>query len=128
MTDQAAATIEAVPPEERGTLEVRSQALQHLVETVVRRTPGTAAHKAGLGRIGLGQVGLGSSYPQASVRLQGGRARITVDVACVWPCRVTEIATRVRDEVLAQGTRLSGVEIRDVDVTAHLVPAGDDDR
>lgn len=109
------------PAAERGSLVVRDRVVQRLVEAVVSAVPGTADHRE---ETGLGRLGLGGSYPRAAVELQGGRARVTVDAACVWPCRLDELAVRVRDEVLTEVTRLSGVEVRDVDVALHPVPAG----
>jgi len=104
-----------VAPEERGTLDVRTRAIQHLVERVALDTPGTVAHRTTLGRL------VGSGSPRARVTMDGRRARVDVDVAAIWPCRAADIATTVRERVLDEAARLSGVLIRAVDVTVHVI-------
>ena len=112
----------AAAPDERGTLDVRTKALQHIVERIVLDTPGTVARTGTLGRI------VGATSPRVAITMQGQRARVTVDVAAHWPCQVTRIAAVVRDRVRDEATQLSGVNIRSVDVTVHLVGADDTDR
>jgi len=102
-------------PEERGTLEVKTKALEHIVERVTLETPGTVVHASALGRL------TGSRMPKADIKLVGNAARVDLDIAAVWPCCVTEIATGVRDRVLREAPRISGVDIRTVDVTVHMV-------
>lgn len=102
-------------PAERGTLEVKTRAIQHIAEQAVRDTPGTVAHHSTLGRF------VGAGTPKASITMEGARARISVDVAAVWPCDATAIATGVRDRVLTETARLSGVFIRTVDVSIEVV-------
>lgn len=105
----------ATSPDERGTLDVRHKAIQRIVEHAVLQTPGTVAHRGTLGRL------IGAGSPTATITMEGRAARVGVDVAAVWPCDVTRIATAVRDTVLAEAFRLSGVQIRAVDVTLHTV-------
>ncbi|WP_157559739.1 Asp23/Gls24 family envelope stress response protein [Nocardioides sp. Soil777] len=105
----------AADPAERGTLDVRTKAIQHIVERAVLDTPGTVAHQGALGKL------IGTGSPRASITMEGRRARVEVDVAAVWPSPVTRIATDVRDRVLHEAVRQSGVFIRTVDVTVHLV-------
>ncbi len=105
----------AADPAERGTLDVRTKAIQHIVERAVLDTPGTVAHQGALGKL------IGTGSPRASITMEGRRARVEVDVAAVWPAPVTRIATDVRDRVLREAARQSGVFIRTVDVTVHAV-------
>ncbi len=112
---------EPAAPDERGTLDVRSKALTHIVETCALRAPGTVARHRALGRL------VGGDLPRATVSMTGGSARVDVEVAALWPCRAAEIATGVRDSVLADAERLSGVLVRSVDVTLHVVDATSDD-
>lgn len=101
--------------EERGTLDVRVKAIQHVVERAVLDTPGTVAHRTALGRL------RGSNTPRADVTMQGRSARVAVDVACVWPCRIADIATQVRDTVCIETARITGIHVQSVDVTIHTV-------
>lgn len=109
-------------PDELGTLDVRVKAIQHVVERAVLDTPGTVAHRTALGRV------RGSTTPRATITMQGRRASVAVDVACVWPCRIADIATQVRDTVRAETARITGVHIHTVDVTVQTVEAADIDQ
>ncbi len=109
-------------PDERGNLEVRVTAIEHVVERAALDTPGTVAHHTALGRL------RGSNTPRADITMQGRSARVAVEVACVWPCRISEIATRVRDTVRAEAARITGVHIQSVDVTIYTVNAADLDQ
>ncbi|MDF9714756.1 Asp23/Gls24 family envelope stress response protein [Nocardioides sp. ChNu-153] len=107
--------------ENRGTLEVRTTAVRTLVERAVLETPGTVAHRSALGRL------TGQGSPRADVEMHGRSARVSADVAAVWPCSVTAIAAGVRDRVRERAARLSGVHISTVDVTVHVVSPDDVD-
>lgn len=108
--------------DERGSLDVRTKALQHVVERVVLDTPGTVAHRSVLGRL------RGSYAPKAEITRHGRAARVSVDVACVWPCRVSEIAALVRDGVRREAARMTGVHLVSVDVTVHTLTESDLDQ
>jgi uncharacterized alkaline shock family protein YloU len=121
VTDTLAATPDVtdhapVPPGERGTLDVRTKALEHLVAHAALQVPGCVARPAGLQK-------LGRSLPSASVTFRGSVAIAELHAAATWPCRVQELATTIRDTVRSEATRLSGTEIGRVDVTLHVVPA-----
>lgn len=106
---------------ERGTLEVRTRALQHIVERTVLGAEGAVTHRRALGKL------RGGDSPQAAITMEGRHARVSVDVAAVWPCRVSDIAERVRETVMQEAPRLSGVDVRTVDVTVHVLRPGDVD-
>lgn len=106
-------------PQQRGVLDVRTKAIQHIVERVVTLTPGTVATRTAMGSL------RGSNLPRASVSMQGGSARISVDVACAWPCRLSEIVAQVRDSVRTETARMAGSHVRSVDVKIHAVGAED---
>ncbi len=107
------------PVDERGTLDVRSKALEQIICGASLTVAGTVAvHPAG----GLQQL-TGTTYPTASVAFAGTSARAQLSVAAPWPCAVQELATSVRDRVRAEAMRLSGTEISRLDVTVHLVTA-----
>jgi len=108
-----------IAPSERGILDVKTKAIQHIAEKAVLEIPGTVAHHSALGQF------VGGGSPKANITMEGKRARVELDVAAVWPCNVTQISTDVRDRVLSEAARLSGVFIRTVDVTIHMVDAAD---
>jgi uncharacterized alkaline shock family protein YloU len=115
-------------PEERGRLDIRLTAVERTAELAARHVPGTVAHTGRLAAAGqlaapLGRLA-GTRYPRASVTLRGGRARVEVDVAAPWPSPVALVAARVRDRVRDETTRITGIEIRSVDVTVHAVGGG----
>ncbi|MFD4327540.1 Asp23/Gls24 family envelope stress response protein [Nocardioides sp. NPDC058538] len=108
--------------EDRGTLDVRNKALQRIVEHIVLRVPGTVTHRSTLGRI------TGMALPKAEITTEGRAARVKVDIAMAWPGNISQVATTVRDTVRQEAFRLSGIQIRSVDVTVHAVdPSASDD-
>lgn len=116
-TDAAADLHKQQDPADRGTLDVRTIAIEHIVERAASQVPGTIAHNAGLGKL------LGKGYPSADVDVRGSSAWIRLQVAVVWPTPIEQIAVRARDQVREQTVRLSGVDVRRVDVTVHVVAA-----
>lgn len=119
MTDNPAAASAPTEAAERGTLDVRIKALQHIVERIALGVHGSVAHETVLGRL------RGNGTPNATVTMEGRSARVHIDVAVTWPCRVAEIAQDVRDTVLREATRLSGVDVRTVDVTVQTLTRED---
>ncbi|MBD8606799.1 Asp23/Gls24 family envelope stress response protein [Aeromicrobium sp. CFBP 8757] len=115
MSDTIEAPPGLAPAEERGTLDVRTKALEHLVAHAALQVPGCVARPAGLHP-------LTRSLPSASVTYRGSVAVADLHAAATWPCRVQELATTIRDTVRAEASRLSGTDIGRVDVTLHVVP------
>ncbi|MEU6137518.1 Asp23/Gls24 family envelope stress response protein [Nocardioides sp. NPDC047086] len=108
--------------EDRGTLDVRSKALQRIVEHIVLQVPGTVTHRSTLGRI------TGMALPKADITTEGRAVRVTLDIAMAWPGNIAQVATAVRDTVRREAFRLSGIQVRSVDVTVHAVdPSASDD-
>lgn len=105
----------ADPTEDRGTLDVRNKALQRIIEHVALKVPGTVVHRSALGRV------TGSAFPKADITAEGRAVRVKLDVAMAWPGNVSRIATAARDAVRHEAFRLSGIEVRSVDVTVHAV-------
>ncbi|WP_139977348.1 hypothetical protein [Nocardioides litoris] len=119
MTEAPASATPATEPEQRGTLDVRVKALEHAVQRIVLDVPGTVRHRSTLRRLA------GGGTPQASTTLRGGSARLEVQVSCAWPCDVTRVVTEVRDRVLVEAARLTGIDITTVDVTVEAVTPDD---
>lgn len=116
------AAMPTVAPEERGTLEVRTKALEHLAERAALEAPGTVAHRGSLRGL------LGGNVPHAEVTTSGQRVRVVLDVAVTWPADVARVAAGVRDHVLSRSSELGGVGVTSVDVTVHLVTPQDSPR
>ncbi len=108
------------PVEERGTLDVRGKAVEHIACQAALGVPGVVRHSPSLSALGA------KTLPSASAAFRGSIAIVTLDVAATWPCRAEELATTVRDTVRAETTRLSGTDVTRVDVTMHVVTASTD--
>lgn len=68
-----------------------------------------------------------TQLPSAKLSRTGSVFVIELDVAAMWPAPVSDVATRVRDQVRDEVTRQSGVTIERVDVTVHVVSPDADD-
>lgn len=104
-------------PEERGTLDVRSRAVEHIVAQASLQVPGCVARPAGLQQLGT------RSLPSASVTFRGSIAIADLHAAATWPCNAEELASTIRASVREEASRLSGTDLERVDVTLHVVPA-----
>ncbi|VXC02508.1 Asp23/Gls24 family envelope stress response protein [Nocardioides sp. AX2bis] len=111
-----------VRAEERGTLDVRTRALTHLVERAALEVAGSVRHRTTLGKV------RGSDLPHASLDVHGHDVRVTVDIACRWPADLSAVTADVRDRVRERVPALSGLTVTSVDVTAHTVAAAEPDR
>lgn len=60
---------------------------------------------------------VGRELPRGTATVAGGSARISVDVAAVWPTPLSGLSAQVRDHVTHQVTTLTGLDIVAVDVT-----------
>lgn len=110
------------PAAERGDLVVTDRAIQHLLEAVARGVEGSVRSTSTLQRLA------GRSLPSASVRIEGRRALVQLDVAVGWPSPIAQIAERVRDRVADEGGRLTGLSVSVVDVQVHVVDAPENRR
>lgn len=125
MTDQATARTPAPVASDaadRGRLDVRTKALQHIVERLALAVPGSVTHESVMDKV------RGAGAPHASVTMEGRSARVHVDVAAVWPARVTELAAGVRDAVLREAPRIAGVTIRSCDVSVRTITPAEADQ
>ncbi len=110
-------TDERVDPGGRGVLDIRTAAIEHLVEHIANGVDGTVRFASTLDKL----RGRGCPHAQASVR--GSTTWISLDIAVLWPSPVESIASDVREQVLAEATRMSGSEVRRVDVTVRVLSA-----
>ena len=101
----------------RGTLDVRIAAIEHLAEHVATEVDGTVAYRSGLDKL------RGRGYPRAQVSARGPASWISLDIAVAWPSAVEQVAAAARDHVRTETARLSGSDVRRVDVTVHVISA-----
>jgi uncharacterized alkaline shock family protein YloU len=106
------------PADDRGSLDVRTKAVEHIIANASLEVPGCVARPAGLQK-------LARSLPSASVTIRGSVAIAELHAAAAWPCGAQELAATIRDTVRAEASRQSGLEIGRLDVTLHVVPAGE---
>lgn len=103
------------PAADRGSLVVRDRAMSHIVEYAVEAMPGVVRYATTLDKL------RGRRLPHADVQIRDSRAWVSLDVAATWPCRVGELTASVRDRVLVEARRLSGIDVVQVDVRLQLV-------
>lgn len=106
---------------DRGRLDVRTKALQHIIERLALTVPGSVTHESVMDKV------RGAGEPHASVTMEGRSARVHVDVAAVWPARVTELAAGVREVVLREAPRIAGINIRSCDVIVRAITPAEAD-
>ncbi len=105
----------------RGGLEVRDRAVSRIAEQASLQVTGTTQQEGAMDRLRR------RDYPRAEVDVRRSVAWIKLNVAASWPCQVEDLAGRVQETVIAETTRLSGLDIRSADVRLHLIPpAGND--
>ncbi|MEO8748816.1 MAG: Asp23/Gls24 family envelope stress response protein [Allobranchiibius sp.] len=104
-------------PAARGVLDIRTAAIEHLVEIIADEVPGTVRFANTLDKL------RSRGYPNAQASVRGSTTWISLDIAVQWPSPVESIAAHVRSQVLTEATRLSGSEVRRVDVTVHVLSA-----
>ncbi|MBO1755019.1 hypothetical protein [Allobranchiibius sp. CTAmp26] len=108
---------QASEPSTRGILDVRSAAIEHLAEHIAADVAGTVNYRSNMDKL------RGRGYPHAEVSIRGASSWITLDIAVAWPGVVEDIASTARDQVRTETTRLSGSDVRRVDVTVHVLTA-----
>lgn len=117
---QTTTTEVAVPdapamPEGRGSLTIKSAVVTHVVENLARKVPGVVS------RAGAFSSVTGRRSPHADIRHSGRTAHVTMNVEVQWPAPVASIAQQIRSQILTDGARLSGTDIRQVDVEVGVV-------
>lgn len=117
-------TSEARPAQDRvaGNLTVAHRVVRKVIEETARQVPGVAVRSGTLDTL------RGLASPHADVRMTGGSATAQLVVDALWPCELTAVAAKVRDTVLAETPRLTGVDVHTVDVEIRAVTAGDGER
>ena len=98
-------------PEERGTLTIADRVVERIASIAASEVPGVADIGSGWTQI------VRRSLPTSQARVAGGRSRIGVDIAAVWPAALDELAAAVHSHVTERVFALTGVAVDGVDVT-----------
>lgn len=112
-----APTTQQLDPAERGVLDIRTAAIEHLVEHIADGVAGTVRFSSTLDRL------RGRGCPHADASVRGSSVWISLDIAVQWPSPVESIASDVRAQVMTEATRMSGSDVRRVDVTVQVLSA-----
>ncbi|MBW8172464.1 Asp23/Gls24 family envelope stress response protein [Ornithinimicrobium sp. Arc0846-15] len=108
-------TVALAEAETRGTLTVKSAVVTQVVEHLARKVKGVVS------RAGTFSAITGSRSPHADIRHSGRTAHVTMNVEVQWPAPVASIAEEIRSQILTEGARLTGTDIRQVDVEVGVV-------
>ena len=97
-------------PGARGSLHLHDRVIERIAAAAATRVRGVAPTAAS-----------GRGLPDASCELAGHRARVSVEIAAVWPAPVPQVAMDVRDAVTERLEALAGVQADVVHVTVARV-------
>lgn len=102
-------------PGQRGRLAIAARVVERIATTEATSVRGVATTGSTLAQV------VGRQYPKASAEVAGGRARVDVDVAIVWPSSLAEVTAAVRTVVNSRVRDLAGLEVDAVNVTAAKI-------
>lgn len=100
---------------ERGTLVVRTRAVERIALAAARATEDVARRSGGIRKLS------GKDLPTAEVSMIGTTVRAAVVVAVEWPTPAAAVAERVRDAVALGLQTFGNVEVDRVDVAVHYI-------
>jgi uncharacterized alkaline shock family protein YloU len=114
------------PPDDGGT-DAAERGRLHIADRVVERVAGQAARETdGIVAVGSTLDGaVGRRYPKVDAEVAGGRVRITVEVATLWPIPLARATGDVRAAVTERVEHLVGLQVDSVDVHAAKVVLDD---
>ncbi|QSB15416.1 Asp23/Gls24 family envelope stress response protein [Natronosporangium hydrolyticum] len=111
-------------PEHRGRTEIAGRVLERIAAralTEVEQAGGSARRVFG---VPLGRDEPGRD-PQVSAEVDGDLATLRMSISVVYPTPIRQIAATVRERVSTRVSELTGLEVRQVDITvAALSHAG----
>ncbi|MFI2754561.1 Asp23/Gls24 family envelope stress response protein [Cellulomonas sp. P22] len=105
-------------PGSRGTTHVEDRAVTHLAARSALEVDGVANARDVSGRV---SHLLGRDYPRTTVTTAGQRARLTLEIALLWPRSASEVAAAVRDRVREQLGSLLDIQADSVAVEVRRV-------
>ncbi|PWJ52798.1 Uncharacterized conserved protein YloU, alkaline shock protein (Asp23) family [Quadrisphaera granulorum] len=116
---------------QRGHLQVAERVVVAIARAAAMEVPGVATPTQGRAAskaAGLGsQIGeqlqgaVGRTLPRAAAQVAGQRARITVEIALIWPHSAAQVAAAVREHVAARLAEYAAVTTDAVTVTVSSV-------
>lgn len=111
---------------DRGSTRLSRKVLEKIAGQVAKDE--TFAGGSSGGFLGIGAQADLSARPQADVELAGNVASLKVEVGLPYPAPLRQLADQLRDRMSGRITELTGVEVRQVDVTISWLrpdaPAG----
>lgn len=114
-SEGGAAGAQSADPGQRGRLAIAARVVERIATTEATSVRGVATTGSTLAQV------VGRHYPKASAEVAGGRARVDVDVAIVWPFSLAEVTAAVRTVVNSRVRGLAGLEVDAVNVTAAKI-------
>ncbi|MBP3042265.1 Asp23/Gls24 family envelope stress response protein [Arthrobacter jiangjiafuii] len=100
---------------DRGTTVLARKVLEKIAGQVAKDETDAGGSSGGF--LGIGAQADLSARPQATVEVSGSVATLRVEVGLPYPVPLRQAADRLRDRISARVTELTGVEVRQVDVT-----------
>ena len=122
MAETGAAVLDSAPvtdPGDRGSLQVRGRAIEHLVEAAVLTTPGVRRHGKALSGL------IGHDLPRVDAVVAGDHVRTAVEVAAEWGRPLATLSADARGRITTAlrdhaGLAVGGVTVH---VAAVLPPS-----
>ncbi|KMO72814.1 hypothetical protein BST22_21445 [Mycolicibacterium chubuense] len=124
MAETGAAVLDAAAPVtdpgDRGSLQVRGRAIEHLVEAAVLTTPGVRRHGKALSGL------IGHDLPRVDAVVAGDHVRTEVEIAAEWGRPLAALAADARSRITTAlrdhaGLVVDGITVH---VAAIVTPEG----
>lgn len=109
---------ESVDVRDRGELRIGDRVVEKVARSAVLGVPGVAPVAATAGTLGRA---LGRTYPQVICTRSGGRARVLLEIALVWPYPAADVARHVCEAVTDQLDTLAGVSVDEIRATVARI-------
>ena len=101
-------------PEARGRLVISDTAVEKIAGQIVADAPGIGGARTGI--LGLAARETFDTRPSVSVALSGRTASVTAHIGLTYPTQIRSATDELRTLLRKTLTRLTGVEIRQVDI------------
>ncbi|HEY8453657.1 MAG: Asp23/Gls24 family envelope stress response protein [Micromonosporaceae bacterium] len=107
----------------RGRTDIADRVLEKIAAHALTEVAGAGGVARRVLGVPVGR-GAGGSAPRVDARTDGRLAMLRMTVSVGWPAPVRQVAQRVREHVIERVSRLTGLEVRqvDIDVEALVVP------
>ncbi|WP_433324519.1 Asp23/Gls24 family envelope stress response protein [Spirillospora sp. CA-294931] len=113
------------PPETRGRTEIADRVLERIAARALTDVDAAGGSSRRVLGVSLGK----DSAPRVTARVDGGLATLRMTISVVYPAPIREVTRDVRERVTRQVGRLTGLEVRQVDIEVdRLLPARDLER